>query len=173
MLEQPVAILLCDIADAFPSMCHSWLEFCFEKLSMPSWLQHLKHHYLSRRRASVRHGMVESACFDVRQGIWQVCVLASWLFLFGFQAILNMFAHQLSEYIAVMCALVDDVAIVVKETSASLPFYDTLASITAAATNPSSIWTNGHHASLSMKLVTQARSLGVIIGPSSWGRKIC
>ena len=58
--EQQGALILCDIADAFPSISHKWLQLCFTTTGMPGWLRAIMGHYLSCHSAAVRHGASES-----------------------------------------------------------------------------------------------------------------
>ena len=67
--------MLCDIADAFPSIHHQWLQRCFDGTQMPSWLHNFLLYYLSCHTARVRHGLVQSKSFAIKRGILQGCVL--------------------------------------------------------------------------------------------------
>ena len=178
------AIVLCDIADAFPSINQQWILLCCQAAAMPAVMQRFLRVYLTRHMVSVRHGQVETAAFHVLQGILQGCVMASWLFVFNFQAVLSALQVKLLNHVVELCAFVDDVAIVlqrrVRESLANLLDHgqsmqratnlsfnmETTVIMPLTDLSRTSIL---DQRGVPLQLLMKARYLGIIIGPEADG----
>ena len=181
MLHEEGILVLCDIADAFPSISHRWLRRCCSLTAMPIWLFTFMDYYISSHTVAVRHGIYETNSFDVTAGILQGCVLASWMFIFAFQPVLQMLIAKMGQFLIQLCAFVDDIALVLMESRSSIGILqesgDLMRMATAMAFNMSKTFimplTELSYIQLTgdvtvpMQVVTKARYLGMIIGPGS------